>query len=86
MNLEIELLGNALSEAIKQYLLNSNINYDVIADTVSIKVLSEIQQILKNDCISDFDAIEQIICVFEKYNLDFGSRHDFGWWNNKYSC
>ncbi len=78
MNLEIELLGNALSEAIKQYLLNSNINYDVIADTVSIKVLSEIQQILKNDCISDFDAIEQIICVFEKYNLDFGSRHDFG--------
>ena len=78
MNLEIELLGNALSEAIKQYLLNSNINYDVIADTVSIKVLSEIQQILKNDCISEFDAIEQIICVFEKYNLDFGSRHDFG--------
>lgn len=78
MNLEIELLGNALSEAIKQYLLNSNINYDVIADTVSINVLSEIQQILKNDCISDFDAIEQIICVFEKYNLDFGSRHDFG--------
>lgn len=78
MNLEIELLGNELSEAIKQYLLNSNINYDVIADTVSIKVLSEIQQILKNDCISDFDAIEQIICVFEKYNLDFGSRHDFG--------
>lgn len=78
MNLEIELLGNVLSEAIKQYLLNSNINYDVIADTVSIKVLSEIQQILKNDCISDFDAIEQIICVFEKYNLDFGSRHDFG--------
>lgn len=78
MNLEIELLGNVLSEAIKQYLLNSNINYDVIADTVSIKVLSEIQQILKNDCISDFDVIEQIICVFEKYNLDFGSRHDFG--------
>ena len=78
MSLEIELLGNMLSETIKQYLLNLNINCDVIADAVSVKALSEIQQILKNDCISDFDAIEQIICVFEKYDLDFGSRHDFG--------
>ena len=78
MSLKIELIGNMLSEAIKQCLLNSNINCDVIADIVSVKALSEIQQILKNDCISDFDAIEQIICVFEKYNLDFGSRHDFG--------
>ena len=26
----------------------------------------------------DFEAIEEIVCVFEKYHLDIGIRHDFG--------
>lgn len=55
-----------------------DIDVNEIADTTAIKALSEIQEIINNDCLSDFDAMEQIVVVFEKYNLDAGARHDFG--------
>ena len=40
-------------------------------------MLYEIQNVIKNEDYSDFEAIEQIVCIFEKYNIDFGVRHDF---------
>ena len=30
-----------------------------------------------NICIDDFEIVEKIVCVFEKYNIDFGGCHDF---------
>ncbi|MGM9936423.1 MAG: hypothetical protein ACI38A_03675 [Candidatus Ornithomonoglobus sp.] len=41
------------------------------------EVINEIQEVLRNEDYSDFDAIEEIVCIFEKYGLDAGSRHDF---------
>ena len=26
---------------------------------------------------NDFDVVEEIVCIFEKYNIDAGGRHDF---------
>lgn len=40
-------------------------------------MLCEIQNIIKNDSYSDFEAMEEIICIFEKHNIDYGYRHDF---------
>ena len=40
-------------------------------------MLSEIQKVIQNESYSDFDAIEEIVCIFEKYNIDSGFRHDF---------
>lgn len=51
---------------------------DSIAQTQAIQALSEIQEVLDRDEISDFDVVERIVCIFEKYKLDTGSRHDFG--------
>lgn len=34
-------------------------------------------KIIQNEKYSDFEAIEAIVCVFEKYGIDFGGRHDF---------
>ena len=48
-----------------------------IADTTATTMLGEIQQVIKNQEYSDFEAIEEIVCIFEKYNIDFGGRHDF---------
>ena len=54
------------------------IDADTIADTTATLILSEIKKIISNENISDFDAIEQIVIIFEKYGIDAGTRHDFG--------
>jgi hypothetical protein len=44
-------------------------------------MLEKIRDIIKDDETSDkecFDKIEEIVCLFEKMGIDFGSRHDFG--------
>ena len=40
-------------------------------------MLSEIQRVIKDENYSDSDAMEEIVCIFEKYNIDSGFRHDF---------
>lgn len=77
MNIKIELLKDYISELVANNLGNIEIDADNIADSVAIQMLSEIQEIIKNEEYSDFDAIEKIVCVFEKYRIDIGTRHDF---------
>lgn len=33
------------------------------------------------DIEDDFDVVEKIVCIFEKYNIDAGGRHNF-WLEN----
>ncbi len=83
MKLKYELLENAIAEGIRQKIMigigldELDIDVNEIADTTAIKALSEIQEIICNNDIPDFDAIEQIVYVFEKYKLSAGPRHDF---------
>ena len=79
MDIKLELLSNAVSELVMQRLDTISIDADKIADTVAIAMLSEIQKIIQDDEISDFDAVEKIVVLFEKYGIDAGIRHDFGW-------
>ena len=78
MDIKLELLSNAVSELVMQRLDTISIDADKIADTVAIAMLSEIQKIIQDDEISDFDAVEKIVVLFEKYGIDAGIRHDFG--------
>ena len=48
-----------------------------IADTTAIRILSEIQAVLQDDDKTDFDVVDEIICIFEKYHICTGTRHDF---------
>ncbi len=43
-------------------------------------LLYEISEIIRKDGYDDecFDKIEEIVCLFEKNNIDTGGRHDFG--------
>ena len=77
MNIKIELLKKHIADFIDNNLDDFEIDVSKIADTVAIKMLSEIQDIIKNENYSDFDAIEEIVCVFEKYRVDCSWRHDF---------
>ena len=77
MQIKIELLKNAIFDAIGEKLQYLELDADKIADTTATKALSEIKDIISDDKKSDFDVVEEIVCVFEKYNLDIGGRHDF---------
>ena len=82
MHLKFELLQDAIFDGVKKGLnyaeMNGEINADEIADTTAIKVLSEIKEIINDDEKSDFDMVEDIVCIFEKYHISAGACHDFG--------
>ena len=77
MNLKLELLQGAIFEAITRGLCYAEIDADEIADTTAIKVLSEIKEIIHDEEKEAFDVVEEIVCIFEKYHIDIGGRHDF---------
>ena len=77
MNIKLELLKSHISDFINSNLKDFEIDATEICNTTAIKMLSEIQNVIKREDYSDFEAIEEIVCIFEKYNIDFGFRHDF---------
>ncbi len=77
MNIKVELLKNYISDFINFKIEDFEIDASQIVDTTAIQMLSEIQKVIKNDDYSDFEAIEEIVYIFEKYNIDFGTCHDF---------
>ncbi len=78
MNIKLELLSNSISDIVMQRFEDIGIDADKIADTTAINALSEIQTVIQNEDVSDFDAVEQIVRIFEKYKINAGARHDFG--------
>lgn len=73
MDVKLELLKKGMLDFIE----NNLEDFEIITNTVAINMLYEIQEIIKNKKYSDFDAIEEIVCIFERYHIDFGCRHDF---------
>ena len=72
MNLEIESI---MQKHMEDIILQS--------DSLCANALKEIQQVIKagnivGDNKSDFEMIEDIVCIFEKYQLNTGGCHDFG--------
>ena len=77
MDIKLELLKDHITDFIKCRLKDFEIDASQIVDTTATKMLAEIQKVIKNEDYSDFDAIEEIVCIFERYNISAGVRHDF---------
>ncbi len=77
MDIKLQLLRAYVSDFVKDRLDDLVVDANEIANTVAIDALSEIQKIIQDDTCSDFDAVEKIVCVFEKYSISAGSRHNF---------
>ena len=77
MNVKVELLKRYISNFIECKIEDFEIDASKIADTTAAQILGEIQAVIKDEDISDFDAIEEIVCIFEKYKISAGCRHDF---------
>ncbi len=76
MNIKLELLQNHICDLIKN-IFESNLDANQIADTNAISILNKIKKVIADDSLSDFDAVEEIVCILEKNNIDCGGRHDF---------
>ncbi len=78
MNIKTELIKSYIAEVVCGKISDFEIDESKVADMVAVKVLSEIQQILQTNELDDFKVVEEIVLIFEKYNLNVGSCHDFG--------
>ena len=77
MDIKLELLKRRIWDMINNSLSMFEIDADEIADTTAIQVLDEIKKVIGNDDLDDFYAVEEIVCIFEKYGISAGGRHDF---------
>lgn len=77
MTIRTELLKRHISDYVNYHIEDFEINADEIVNSTAIKLLFEIQKIIQNDKYSDFEMVEKITCLFEKYNIDGGACHDF---------
>ncbi len=77
MNIKVELLKNYISDYINTKIEDFDLDASKIADTTAIQMLAEIQNVIKSEEYSDFEIVEEIVGIFEKYNIDFACQHDF---------
>ena len=77
MNTKLELLQNHISDIIKIIMEDITPDISKIEDTAAIIILDEIKNVICNDELSDFDVVEEIVCILEKNSIDCGDRHDF---------
>lgn len=78
MKIKTELIKGYIAEMVCSQISDFEIDEEEIADTRATCALKEIQKVLYEDNqLSDFEMIEKIVSIFDKYNLDFGNCHDF---------
>ncbi len=77
MTIKTDIIKGHICDIIRSELVDFEIDEENIVNSKAIEILTEIQEILKSSDDSDFDTVEKIVCVFEKYNLDAGGCHDF---------
>ena len=82
MQLSTEILSHLLSQCSAEILFPGlELKASEIIEIRSYCALKKIQEILKDDTLSDpecFQKIEAIVGVFESIGASCGTRHDFG--------
>ena len=72
-----QLLVSHITQFVKDSIDTMNIDINEVVYSTALAALYEIQKVLKNVDTDDFEKIEQIVCIFEEYNIDAGVCHDF---------
>ena len=78
MDIKLDIFAGAVSDAINSAMQYIHIDTDDVINSVALTALNEIQSVIQNtEIVDDFDVVEEIVCIFEKYNINAGWRHDF---------
>lgn len=78
MSVYEELLADSLADFIKEELKFKGFDAKKKVNTKAVQILQEIQDVLACESKSDFDVVEEIVCIFEKHHISVMGRHDFG--------
>ncbi len=78
MGLYDELLYKELGKHLIENLDTLPFDYTSIIQNRGLRALDEIRAVIQDDRLNDFDMVEAIVCIFEKYGIDAGCCHDFG--------
>ena len=78
MDIKLDIFAGIVSDAINSAIRYIHIDTDDVINSVALTALNEIQYVIQNTEIEDdFDVVEEIVRIFEKYNINAGGRHDF---------
>lgn len=76
------MANEVLASFIGDFILENMIALEKIdlteaAHTRAVTILEEIRAVIQDCEKDDFKAMEEIVCIFEKYRIETGARHDF---------
>ena len=78
MDIRLELSVDIIAQMIKRQISMMDIDLGKIAECRAIIMLEKRKAVVGNDALSDFDAMEEIVNIFEEFGVSAGDRHDFG--------
>ena len=74
-----DLFSYIIKNEIKKAIIDNEADTKNKIESLAIEVLIEIQAVLaKHYELSDFQIVEKIVCIMERYKIDCGACHDFG--------
>ncbi|MBQ2896893.1 MAG: hypothetical protein IJE46_01030 [Clostridia bacterium] len=79
MDLRLELISKETMKTICEEIKDINIDINKIAQSSAITILEKIKKVVTadDDVLDDCEKIDKILCIFEEYNIDTGSCHDY---------
>ncbi len=77
MELAFSIIAEEIARILKENIMDIKLDAQKVLEIESFKIVKEIHNILTNNSHSDFEMIEEIVCVFEKYGIECGGCHDF---------
>ena len=78
MSVSLDLLADGLCDFIKEELTFKKFDAKKAVNTKAVRILQEIQDVLACESKSDFEIVEEIVCIFERHGISAEGRHDFG--------
>ncbi len=75
-DLRLDLMADSLAQMIGSYLRYSTFDVNTLINSTAVQVLTEIHEVLEQPDLPDFEAVDMIVCIFNKYNLDSGRIHE----------
>ena len=70
MNLVLELVSEPLLQKIAEKVVDIKVDANEVVQTTALTVLNEIKKIIGDESKDEFDKIENIVRIFENYNID----------------